>query len=130
MSMVGIFLHPDIAARCDIEQPDAYFAFDSTKVDAEDKGELWALGTCMKSGPLAKERLEIVGHTDPRGSDEYNQELGRSRAESVADYLEKRGVKPTRLTVASQGEKHASDEPSDWPEDRRVDILLAEKKKK
>lgn len=48
--------------------------------------------------------VEIQGHTDGIGSDEYNMKLGEKRAQTVHDYLVSRGVDAGRLTVKSYGE--------------------------
>ena len=47
---------------------------------------------------------EIIGKTDSVGSESYNYELGRKRAESVVNYLISQGINPNRLTVTSTGE--------------------------
>lgn len=49
--------------------------------------------------------LQITGHTDAKGSDEYNQWLGYRRAQSVQEYFERKGCPPDRITIDSKGEK-------------------------
>lgn len=49
--------------------------------------------------------LEVVGHTDSVGSDEYNLSLSERRANAVANYLIQNGVSPDRLDVFGAGEK-------------------------
>ena len=50
--------------------------------------------------------MEIVGHTDSQGSDEYNMELGQRRADSVKAKLIELGLNPARiLGTSSMGEK-------------------------
>ena len=49
--------------------------------------------------------IELVGHTDPIGSDAYNIDLGRRRAEFIRRELVMRGVSPRILTVSSAGEQ-------------------------
>jgi outer membrane protein OmpA-like peptidoglycan-associated protein len=49
-------------------------------------------------------RFEIQGHTDGDGSEEYNLELSRQRAESVLKYLVLFGIEPTRLQAKGYGE--------------------------
>ena len=67
----------------------------------------------------------VEGHADERGTREYNLALGQRRAESVADYLESRGVERSRLIVKSYGEESpavsASNERA-WARNRRVEI--------
>ncbi|MCP5419045.1 MAG: OmpA family protein [Gammaproteobacteria bacterium] len=48
--------------------------------------------------------IEIIGYTDSVGSESYNMELSRRRAESVAGYLSARGVAPQRLQTVGRGE--------------------------
>jgi OOP family OmpA-OmpF porin len=49
-------------------------------------------------------RVEIQGHTDNIGSEDYNMKLGEKRAQSVKDYLVARGISADRLTTRSFGE--------------------------
>lgn len=49
-------------------------------------------------------RIELVGHTDPIGSDAYNLDLGKRRAQFIRDQLVRRGVDPSILQVRSVGE--------------------------
>jgi outer membrane protein OmpA-like peptidoglycan-associated protein len=49
-------------------------------------------------------KLEVEGHTDSVGSDEYNQKLSENRAKSVEDYLKKQGVKPENISSKGLGE--------------------------
>lgn len=69
--------------------------------------------------------LVVEGHADERGTREYNLALGQRRAESVADYLESRGVNRSRLVIKSYGEEmpaiSASNENA-WSKNRRVEI--------
>lgn len=56
----------------------------------------------MKANPSFT--LSIVGHTDNTGSDEYNQKLSEDRAESVKNYLVKKGVGEISITAEGKGE--------------------------
>ena len=49
-------------------------------------------------------RVEIVGHTDSRGSESYNQRLSERRAQSVVDYLTGKGISSSRLSASGRGE--------------------------
>jgi outer membrane protein OmpA-like peptidoglycan-associated protein len=49
-------------------------------------------------------KLEVEGHTDSVGSDEYNQKLSDNRAKSVADFLIKQGLKEEAITSKGFGE--------------------------
>ncbi len=115
-----------IANACELRQPRAFFAFDSATLRPSAHDSLQDLATCMTTGPLAGQRLEIEGYTDPRGTAAYNKTLGRERAEAVKGYLVDKGVLAKQVKVRSHGEKHAHDEqPAFWDFDRRVDINLA-----
>ena len=46
----------------------------------------------------------VTGHSDSTGDDAYNQKLSERRAQSVATYLEGKGIAPGRLTVIGAGE--------------------------
>lgn len=50
-------------------------------------------------------RLHITGHADTRGTDQYNQELGLRRAQSVQQYLESQGMPSGKIVIESRGEK-------------------------
>jgi outer membrane protein OmpA-like peptidoglycan-associated protein len=49
--------------------------------------------------------IELSAHTDYRGSDEYNKALSQKRAETVVDYLIKKGIAAERLTPVGYGEE-------------------------
>ena len=49
-------------------------------------------------------KIEIGGHTDNYGSDEYNMKLSQSRCESVVNYLIEHGIAKNRLTAKGYGE--------------------------
>jgi hypothetical protein len=85
-----------------------------------------AIAACLTTGPLRSERVRLVGHADPRGTDAYNTKLGLSRAESVAKYLESHGIPADRIIVETHGAEHALDLPQAYPFDRRVDIERAQ----
>lgn len=69
--------------------------------------------------------INIVGHTDDRGSEQYNQGLSERRANAVRDYLRARGISGSRMTTSGQGESNpvASNDTADGrARNRRVDI--------
>ena len=63
--------------------------------------ELDALVTILKANPSYN--LEISGHTDNTGSDKYNMQLSKERAEAVRAYLIKKGIKSNRITAKGYG---------------------------
>ena len=71
--------------------------------------------------------IDIVGHTDSRGSNEYNQALSERRAASVRSYLGNRGVNTARLAAFGQGETApvASNETAEGRQaNRRVEMRI------
>lgn len=105
--------------------PSPFFDFDSSETGAEDQPTMQTLATCMVNGPLQGKSIRLIGHTDPRGSESYNVKLGRERAERVRRYLVAHGVDINRVLIESAGKTEASDEPTEWPRDRRVEIQIA-----
>jgi outer membrane protein OmpA-like peptidoglycan-associated protein len=72
-------------------------------------------------------RIEVVGHTDSKGSDAYNQTLSQNRANAVAGYLGSRGVASSRMIVSGAGETRpvaSNDTEAGRAENRRVEITL------
>lgn len=71
--------------------------------------------------------VEVAGHTDSKGTDQYNQALSERRAGSVANYLTSRGVIRDRLIVIGAGETRpvaSNDTESGRAQNRRVEITL------
>jgi peptidoglycan-associated lipoprotein len=88
---------------------------------------LQTIVTCFTSGPLAGRTLKLVGHADPRGGSDYNITLGQSRADSVASYMNGKGMPKAKTESTSRGAMDAAgtDEPT-WARDRRVDMMLGQ----
>jgi peptidoglycan-associated lipoprotein len=125
LTVTGVFLDEELVSMCEIRlPPKAYFEFDSADLDLESNRTLSDVATCVTTGPLRGRKLELVGHTDPRGTDTYNKQLGRSRAESVRDFLLGQGLPQANLSTRSVGELDADLNPEEWAYERRVDIRL------
>jgi outer membrane protein OmpA-like peptidoglycan-associated protein len=74
-------------------------------------------------------RLVIEGHTDDRGTNEYNQALSVRRAESVFRYLVNKGLQPERLRLEGFGETRpvaSNDDESGRAQNRRVELKVLE----
>lgn len=72
-------------------------------------------------------RIEIVGHCDERGSDEYNLALGNRRALSAKQWLVSRGISPDRITTRSMGEEQPLDPGHNeeaWAKNRRAEFVI------
>jgi outer membrane protein OmpA-like peptidoglycan-associated protein len=78
-----------------------FFDFDKATLRPESNLELDRLRKVMLDYP--KMKIEISGHTDNKGSADYNKKLSESRAKSVLDYLVKKGISPDRMTAAGYG---------------------------
>jgi outer membrane protein OmpA-like peptidoglycan-associated protein len=79
------------------------FEFDSAKVKAESKPQLDSLAVALKSDRLKDMPFLVEGHTDAKGSAEYNQNLSLKRANSVVEYLAQQGVESDRLRAEGKG---------------------------
>jgi peptidoglycan-associated lipoprotein len=123
----AVRISDEIVKACGIQEPDAYFAFDSANLRPEDSHVLQTIVTCFTSGPLAGRTLKLVGHADPRGGSDYNITLGQSRADSVASYMNGKGMPKAKTESTSRGAMDAAgtDEPT-WARDRRVDMMLGQ----
>jgi len=74
-------------------------------------------------------RLRIEGHTDSRGSDEYNDALSQRRADAVARALERRGVPADSLEALGRGKSYpvaTNDTPAGRQQNRRVEIVFSD----
>lgn len=102
-----------------------YFAFDDFSLSQDDQGALQAVADRMKSNTGIS--VELLGHTDERGTVNYNLALGERRGQTVEAYLRALGIKADRMEVISYGEtKPAADghDESAWAHNRRVEIHL------
>lgn len=126
-NQASIHISPKIQELCGIASDKANFEFDSAKLSKGAKSTLNELAVCFLTGPGTGKNLDLVGHADPRGTEDYNFALGQKRAGGVGKYLGTKNLGDDRVASSSRGEIDAngSDEPS-WAADRRVDILLAE----
>ncbi|MFT3708100.1 MAG: OmpA family protein [Archangium sp.] len=103
---------------------DPLFDFNSTQLTPGAQQSLDTLAYCLTNGPMAERTLQLTGRTDPIGSEESNRDLGFERADSVARYLELKGVKRSHLVVMSKGEDGASPDPKRWRSERIVDLKV------
>ena len=101
-----------------------YFMYDSSQVQQDFIPVIAAHAQYLMAHPARHIILE--GHTDERGSREYNIALGEQRAKSVFRMLKMQGVSDSQLEIVSYGEeKPASDgmEEASWQLNRRVEIV-------
>jgi outer membrane protein OmpA-like peptidoglycan-associated protein len=79
-----------------------FFDFDKSTLRKESQPELNRLVRLLRENPRL--RLRIGGHTDSKGSDEYNLRLSQDRAQSVVNFLVENGIDRTRLEAKGYGE--------------------------
>jgi len=100
-----------------------YFDYDSNKLTPATVTALDVLVPCLQSAPGA---VRLEGHTDERGTTEYNMALGNRRATSVQAYLVSQGVSPDRMESISYGEERPllrGAEEEVWSQNRRVQLM-------
>lgn len=100
------------------------FDLDKANLKQESDKQLQHIVTLLVNSPDL--RLEIQGHTDNQGSPEYNMDLSRRRAATVADYLKLFGIDPARLVAKGYGESQpvASNDTEDGrAKNRRVELV-------
>ena len=84
-------------------------------------------GVSMVLKEYDKTVIEVAGHTDSSGSDQYNQALSERRAQAVAGYLGSHGVKTQRLITIGAGEAHpvaSNDTEQGRSQNRRVELTI------
>ena len=84
-----------------------YFDFDKATVRPEFIETLQAHGAFLTANPSV--RVTVEGHTDERGTPEYNIALGERRAVSVVQYLQNLGVSAGQISTVSYGEEKPAD---------------------
>lgn len=112
----------------------AHTLFDTDKATLrpEGKAELNALAAKIREGKELGEikqvtNVRVVGHTDSRGSENYNQGLSERRAASVRNYLVQQGIAGSKIAASGEGEMNpaASNATAEGrQQNRRVDIKI------
>jgi OOP family OmpA-OmpF porin len=108
------------------------FDFDKSDIRKADEAELKKAIDFVKKYPHAK--VELEGHTDGKGTEQYNQKLSEKRAEAVKQYLIKAGaVDKARISAKGYGKskpiapnktEKGKDNPEGRAKNRRVEILI------
>lgn len=103
------------------------FVTDKSELTPESKQIVDSVFKLMTETPRA--RIQISGHTDAQGNDEYNLRLSRDRAKAVYDYLVGKGIDAKRLEYAGYGKRRpiaTNTTPEGRLENRRVDFTFIE----
>ena len=102
-----------------------YFDYNSSELSSEGRATLDSKIPLLSGNPEL--RIRIAGHTDERGSDEYNIALGQRRAAAAKRYLTQRGIAATRIETVSYGEERPAAEGHDeaaWAQNRRDEFEI------
>ena len=101
------------------------FATDSAQIQSQFYPALNQVAATLNQYP--ESYLDIIGHTDSTGTDEYNQALSERRAASVANYFRSQGVLPQRLAAYGMGESEpvaSNATPEGRQANRRVELRI------
>jgi len=101
------------------------FEFDQSDLRDDARAALDAKARILQANPGVM--IRIAGHTDERGSDEYNLALGQRRAATAKKYLVDRGVADGRIQTVSYGEERPVSQGSDesaWGQNRRAEFEI------
>jgi OOP family OmpA-OmpF porin len=99
------------------------FEFDRARLLRESDVVLDRVAASLKDWPEI--RVEVGGHTDSKGSDEYNRDLSERRAHAVRDYLMSKGIRASRLEAKGYGESDpiaSNDTEAGRARNRRVEL--------
>lgn len=105
-----------------------YFDFDKTTLKSESFTELNKVVDFLKQNPSVE--IEVAGHTDNKGADEYNLNLSQGRSQSVVDYIVSQGVDRSRLIAHGYGESKpidTNDSEAGRANNRRVEVTILKK---
>jgi len=106
------------------------FDIDHSDLTADAQQSLDKIALVFKKYP--ETNIEIQGHTDNTGSDNYNQGLSVRRAKSVSKYLKKNDISSSRITAKGFGEnapKYSNDSAGGRAQNRRVEFLITANEK-
>ncbi len=120
----GAFTPEDLDSDACLRQRVITFDFDQYVVRSEFQAAMACHAKYLNDRPSARVTLE--GHTDERGSREYNLGLGERRGNAVSSALQANGASAGQLTVVSYGEERPTCNDSNeecWARNRRVEII-------
>jgi len=101
-----------------------YFEYDQARLTQDARRQLAENADWMKRNPTVT--MQIEGHTDSRGSIEYNLSLGERRAQSVKTYMSSLGIEARRMTIISYGEEkpiNPAESEAAWAKNRRANFV-------
>lgn len=113
----------EVEERALLDKRVYYFGYDRYDVDAQDILSVYAHA---RRALTEGRNLRIEGHTDQRGSREYNMALGERRAKAVAELMSLKGVPSDQVAVVSYGKERPVVEgegEADWARNRRAEVI-------
>jgi peptidoglycan-associated lipoprotein len=102
-----------------------HFDYDRASVKSTDRSKVEAVAAYLKNQPTQK--VEVEGHCDERGTEEYNRALGERRALAAREALVSMGIGADRIFTTSFGEDRPADPAHDeqaWQKNRRDEFIL------
>ncbi len=106
-------------------EPRIFFGFDQYNVDEEGLAIVKHYANILVDNP--EETIKLIGHTDERGTPEYNLALGEKRAKAVEEAFMLYGVSSRRMEVITMGEEQPYIDghyEEAWAKNRRVEIVI------
>jgi OmpA-OmpF porin, OOP family len=91
----------------DTDEDGVHFEYNSARLTENSKSILSMAAASLRG--QAGMRVQVAGHTDDHGSDSYNLELSRRRAESFVEHLRVLGIEPSRMEARGYGELQPTD---------------------
>jgi outer membrane protein OmpA-like peptidoglycan-associated protein len=122
-----IYLEP-IEVGLTVRLKNIYFDFDKTTLKNESFIELNKVVDFLKQNNTVE--IEIAGHTDNKGSDEYNENLSQGRSQAVVDYIISQGIESFRISAHGYGESKpidSNDAEEGRANNRRVEFTVLKK---
>lgn len=111
---------------------DALFEFDKADLTPAAEAQLQKAAALIRKAPPGG--IQVIGHTDAKGDDAYNQRLSEARARTVADWFARQvGVRQRDFAVSGKGETApiapnqtatGADDPAGRAKNRRVEVIL------
>jgi peptidoglycan-associated lipoprotein len=106
---------------------DIHFDYNAATIQPQDNGILKSNADWLTAHPNT--RVQIEGHCDDRGSEEYNIALGAKRAQAAKDYLSTLGISGDRMSTISYGKEEpiCTDQTDDcWAQNRRDHFVVSQ----
>lgn len=106
---------------------DTYFDFDKSNLKPEGKQAIQQLAQDLNSRGANVQKITVVGNTDSKGTDAYNQKLSERRAAAVGNYMIENGVPASLIEAYGNGERNpvADNATAEGrAQNRRVDISV------